>query len=388
MGAGSTATMTSRSAASCARAVSTRRLWRIRAEPSRSPARRPATTSPTSCSACHTPARISFGDDRRFLGASASRFVVDDWHIARAGDDQRRRPLGVPRVRFARDPAGWRTSTSPRTSAAVAAVTPDAPDRVAVTGRRFPPGAHQSRTVAAWSRASASHGARWRPPRCSYARATASTASRIVYLPIATWLSRQPPFSTVSSVESTTSRPLTLAERIRHHAAVPCQTPWRSTRAFAPAMRENWQLSVQRDLPWSLTRRRDLPRNSRTSPAAGVAAEYRAAGRRESLSGLSGRLRLRLVTRRPRHGRRCRCNCAVVFAMDSWRARSTRVAKATDDATALARRQRVGLVDRPGLARPRGRARTVGVRPAPSCLSAEVEYTTGVGAAGGGLLTA
>ncbi len=73
-----------------------------------------------------------------------------------------------------------------------------------------------------------------------------------VYQPIATLLAQQPPLSKTLSVESSAANPLTLADGF--HAA-PGTTP--NTFAVDPHLRvgyaHNWQILAQRDLPASLT---------------------------------------------------------------------------------------------------------------------------------------
>jgi hypothetical protein len=73
-----------------------------------------------------------------------------------------------------------------------------------------------------------------------------------VYQNVATFLAQQPPLSTTSSVTSSTVNPLTLASPF---GAVP--TTVANTFAVDPNLRvgyaQNWQVSVQRDLPASLT---------------------------------------------------------------------------------------------------------------------------------------
>jgi hypothetical protein len=73
-----------------------------------------------------------------------------------------------------------------------------------------------------------------------------------VYPSIATQLAQQPPLSTTMSVENSPSHPLTLA-----HGFIPIPGSTSNTFAIDPDFRlgyaHNWQMSVQRDLPHSLT---------------------------------------------------------------------------------------------------------------------------------------
>jgi hypothetical protein len=72
-----------------------------------------------------------------------------------------------------------------------------------------------------------------------------------VYLPIVTNLAQQPPLSKTLSVQNTTDNPLTLADGFISSAALT------NTYAVDPNLRvgyaQNWNFSIQRDLPASLT---------------------------------------------------------------------------------------------------------------------------------------
>ena len=72
------------------------------------------------------------------------------------------------------------------------------------------------------------------------------------YQSLALLLAQQPPFATTFSVQNSASTPLTLAQPFPAAAATSS-----NTIAIDPNLRaagaENWQVSVQRELPWSLT---------------------------------------------------------------------------------------------------------------------------------------
>ena len=88
-------------------------------------------------------------------------------------------------------------------------------------------------------------------------------------------------------------------QRIRRGSGSPGATF--NTFAVDPDFRvgyaENWQASLQRDLPASLTVFDDVPWHQGQPPDAGVPAEHVSVGRGESLPGLSGRIRLSHVER-------------------------------------------------------------------------------------------
>jgi hypothetical protein len=205
-----------------------------------------------------------------------------------------------------------------------------------------------------------------------------------VYLPIAVWLAGQPPFSTAASLESTAARPLTLADGL---AATPDRLS--NTVAVDPNLRagfaETWQLSVQRDLPASLTAsvtylgtrghhllQESLPNTvppgaANPCPACPVGFIYL------SSDGTSSRHALQVqVRRRPHAG--LRATAAYTFA------------KAIDDAPALASASASGSSIAQDWRNPEAE-RGPSSFDRRHLLSAEVEYTTGVGVMGGGLLT-
>ena len=73
-----------------------------------------------------------------------------------------------------------------------------------------------------------------------------------VYQSIALMLAQQPPLSKVLSIESTSAQPLTLANGF-NAAGKPVSNSFAVDPGFRVSYAHNWQLSVQRDLPASLT---------------------------------------------------------------------------------------------------------------------------------------
>ena len=102
-----------------------------------------------------------------------------------------------------------------------------------------------------------------------------------VYQTLATQMAQQPPLSKTLSVQSTLSAPLTLADGFNSPAP---STP--NTFALDPDFQvgysQNWQLSVQRDLPAALVvEPQPQPWGGRDIP------DRPAAGQRASLSGIA-----------------------------------------------------------------------------------------------------
>jgi hypothetical protein len=324
---------------------------------------------------------IAFGDPRDFAGSLASAYVVDDWHVAipvtiNAGVRwEYEGPLRERAYRMAN------LDLAPDFSAA-STVWPDSPVG-ALPGQRYP----VALVEPDWRGVQPRVGVAWRPLAASSLLVRGGYGlyrQTDVYLPIATWLAEQPPFATVASLESTAERPLTLADGF---AVAPGTLP--NTLAVDPHLRapytEDWQLSVQRDLPASLsisatylgTRGHHLlqeslpntipPGAANPCPTCPVGFVY------VSSNGSSIRHALQLqIRRRLRSG----FTAMVQYTL----------AKATDDATAI------GGVSAMGTSIAQD-WRDLDAERAPSpfdqrhLVTASFEYTTGVGAAGGGLLT-
>ena len=104
-----------------------------------------------------------------------------------------------------------------------------------------------------------------------------------VYQPIATQMAQQPPLSKSLSVPNSAADPLTLANGFN---ASPTITP--NTFAVDPNFRlgyaQNWQASVQRDLPAVAGTDGDLSRHQGDARHAGVPAQHLSRRRRESVS--------------------------------------------------------------------------------------------------------
>lgn len=324
---------------------------------------------------------ISFGGGRAFLGTLANAFVVDDWHVAA--------PVTINvGVRWEyesplRERGGEMANLdlAPDFSAAQV-VTPGSPVG-ATTGRRFDSALIDPDRGGIQPRI----GVSWRPFAASSFLVRGGYGiyrQTDVYLPIAMWLAEQPPFSTVASLESTPQRPLTLADGF---SVAPDALP--NTFAVDPHLRapyaENWQLSAQRDLPGSLTiagtylgtRGHHLLQESLPNtvppgavnpcPTCPVGFIYVSSNGESLRNALQIQLR-----RRSRNG----LSASVQYT----------VAKATDDAPALAGVGAAGA----SIAQD---WRDLDAEWGPSTFdqrhlaAASVEYTTGVGASGGGLLT-
>jgi hypothetical protein len=324
---------------------------------------------------------ISFGERRVLLGWLASAYVVDDWHVAT--------PVTINAgVRWEyegplRERAGRMANLDlAQDFSAAAPVWPDAPIG-AVSGRRY--GA--SLVEPDWRGIQPRIGVSWRPLAASTLLVRGGYGiyrQTNVYLPIATWLAQQPPFATVASLESTPERPLTLADGF---AVAPGALP--NTLAVDPHLRapyaENWQLSVQRDLPASLSvsatylgarghhlLQESLP-NTVAPGAENPCASCPIGFVYVSSNGTSIRHALQLQARRRL---RSGFTASVQYTL----------AKSTDDAAALA-----GVsASAASIAQD---WRDLDAERAPSTfdqrhlVTASFEYTTGVGAGGGGLLT-
>ncbi len=193
---------------------------------------------------------IAFGNpDERFHGASYAAFVSDDWQI---------RPSLTLTVGLRWEyetPVGEENGRLVNLDVApgFAAVSPVLPGETGpFTGARYSnvlmdtdKGGLQPRL-----------GIAWRPTLGSSLVVRAGYGlyrSTNVYFPIASLLAQQPPFSTTFNVSTNSADPLTLANGF---SAARGATPF-NTFAVDPHLRvataHNWQVSVQRDLPASLT---------------------------------------------------------------------------------------------------------------------------------------
>ena len=325
--------------------------------------------------------QISFGGTRSFAGMSASAFVMDDWRVVPGLTLN----IGVRWEYEApfEERAGQMANLdlAPGFASAAQVLPRDAAGPI--TGRRYGQALIASDVTGVQPRI----GVAWRPLAASSLIVRGGYGhyrQTNVYLPIATWLSRQSPFSTSFNAETSASRPLTLADGF---ASAPAATS--QTLAVDPALRagyaENWNLSVQRDLPASLTvaatylgtrghhlLQQSLP-NTVPPGASLECSECPVGFIYVTSNGTSNRHALQLQVRR-----RLRSGFAgnLLYTL----------AKATDNATAF------------GGVNPSGASiaqdwRDLEAERGPSSfdqrhlVTAEAEYTTGVGMAGGGLLT-
>lgn len=192
---------------------------------------------------------ISFGDGRILTGSLANAYVMDDWGLAsgvtiNAGVRwEYEGPMTERKGRLAN------LDLAPDFSAATA-VSPASPTG-SLTGRRYSSALLDRDLRGVEPRL----GVAWRPLAASSLLIRGGYGiyrQTNIYLPIATWLSQQPPFSTTATTASTAERPLTLADGL---GSSPDAVP--NTVAVDPALRvgyaETWQMSAQRDLPASLT---------------------------------------------------------------------------------------------------------------------------------------
>jgi hypothetical protein len=324
---------------------------------------------------------IAFGDPRVLIGSFANAYVIDDWHVAM--------PVTINAgVRWEyegplRERAGRMANLDLAPDLSAASVVWPGESIGAISGQRYPAALIDSD----WRGVQPRVGVSWRPLAASTLVVRGGYGlyrQTDVYLPIAAWLATEPPFATVASLESTSEQPLTLADGF---ATAPGPLP--NTLAVDPHLRtpytENWQLSVQRDLPASLsisatylgTRGHHLLQESLPDTVPLGAENPCPSCPRGfvyiSSNGRSIRHALELqVRRRLRSG----FTATVQYTL----------AEASDDATALAGVSAAGT----SIAQDWS---DLEAEWAPSAfdrrhlLSATFEYTTGVGTAGGGLLT-
>ncbi|MEO8258613.1 MAG: carboxypeptidase regulatory-like domain-containing protein [Acidobacteriota bacterium] len=193
---------------------------------------------------------IAFGNADKYLrAAGAAAYIDDDWRLSPGLSLK----LGLRweheapiTERFGRL---VNLDVAPGFTAALPVVATDPVG--AVTGMRYP----DSLMRADWRGVQPRLGAAWRPlPGSSLVVRAGYGVYRNtnVYQPIAMLLAQQPPLSKTSSVENGVAHPITLANGF---IAIPGATA--NTFAVDPDFRvgyaQNWQASVQRDLPASLT---------------------------------------------------------------------------------------------------------------------------------------
>ena len=134
-----------------------------------------------------------------------------------------------------------------------------------------------------------------------------------VYQPIASLLAQQPPLSKAFSVSTSAANPLTLANGF----VVPT-VGVANTFAVDPNLRvgsaHNWQVSLQRDLPASLTMTATYLGTKGSRPDAGVPAEHLSDRRSQSVSVVSGGIRLSHLERPLAPNTPASCSCAGACA--------------------------------------------------------------------------
>ncbi|MBI4266639.1 MAG: TonB-dependent receptor [Acidobacteria bacterium] len=197
-----------------------------------------------------TTGSIAFGNADKYLRAwSYDAYVTDDWRVGPSLTLN----LGIRwefeapiTERFGRlvnlDVAPGFQAVAP-----VLATSPVGP----LTGSRYP----NALMRADWRGIQPRLAAAWRPiPGSSLVVRAGYGIYRNtgVYQPIATLLAQQPPLSTTFSVESTALAPLTLADGLLVARARAFNT-FAVDPDFRAGYARNWQASVQRDLPFSLT---------------------------------------------------------------------------------------------------------------------------------------
>ncbi len=324
---------------------------------------------------------VSFGDDRTLSGSSASAFVTDDWRLAPGFTVN----AGV-RWEFEspfRERHGRLSNLDLASDFGAAAQVTPADVAGPITGRTIP----QTLIAPDYRGVQPRIGVAWRPLAAStlLVRAGYGLYRRTdVYLPMALWLARQPPFATTANVETSDVRPLSLANGLAQ-----ATSDARNTMAVDAALRvgyaENWNIAVQRDLPGSLAMAvtylgtrghrllQQLLPNTVAPGAENPCATCPAGFIYVASNGSSLRNALQLqIRRRMRSG--LAANLLYTFA------------RAEDDATAF------GGISASGTSIAQD-WRDLDAEWGPSSfdqrhvVTAEAEYTSGVGVAGGALLT-
>ena len=319
----------------------------------------------------HTSA-IAFGNaDKDFSAPAYDAYVTDDWRVSPIADGQRRRAMGVRRRR---SPSGSAGSSN-------LDVTPG------FTARR----ARSIGNELAHSRTGAGF-----QPRIGMALRPVAGSSLVVragygiyrntgvYQPIAMLLAQQPPLSKTLSVENSAANPLTLANGFT-------RLPARTLNTFAvdPDFRvgyaQNWQVLVQRDLPASLTMTATYLGTEGQPPDAGVPAEHVSrSAPRNPVSGVPVGLRLPDVERPFAQARRSDA-AAPAAAQRPDGDGAVHAGEGDGRCRRVHRREHERVGDRAGLAGSRRRVGAVELRSA-SLLTAQVQYTSGVGVTGGGTM--
>ncbi len=194
-------------------------------------------------------ASLAIGNsDKQLTARAVEAYFTDDWRVTpgltiNAGvrwDFET--PFSERRGRLSN------LDTSPAFAAA-ALVTPDAPTG-SVSGRTY----DSSLLRSDFSGIQPRLGVAWRPLAGSSLVIRGGYGiyrNTNTYQPIALLMAQQPPFSRALSVESSVTNPLTLRSGLLSHASSP--VTFGVDPAFRVGVAHNWQLIAQRDLPASLT---------------------------------------------------------------------------------------------------------------------------------------
>ena len=313
-----------------------------------SPDRSPDRTSPISCSAFRT-LRDRVRQRRQILRArSVNAYVTDDWRISPA--------LTVNTgVRWEYESPFTESlgrlvnlDVAPGFSAATPVVGADA----------------RTRTAAAFSRASASRCGQSPDRRWSFAPATAFIATPSVYQSMALMLAQQPPLS--QSVERREQRGASVdaGQWIQRPGAALSNT-FAVDPDFRVGYAHNWQVSVQRDLPASLTVTATYLGTKGSRLMQEFVPNTYPAGAVESVPGVPERLRLPDVERQ--FAEECRpAPGAPPAAQRADRRRAVHVVEGDRQCRGIHGSRPQRRRDRAGLARPRRRAGAVELRSASS----------------------
>ena len=183
-----------------------------------------------------------------------------------------------------------------------------------------------------------------------------------VYPALALRMAQQPPLSITSSIQSTAAQPLTLANGFQVAA-----TGTNNTFAIDPAFRlgyaQNWQLSIQRDLPAALVLTGTYLGTKGHARSTGHAAEQLRTRRHSPVRGMPIRLHLSHIKRQFHPPRRA----GATAAADAQRpARQRAVHLVEIDRQRRAPRRHRQSRHCAELARPRDRTCAFELRPAPS----------------------
>jgi hypothetical protein len=194
-------------------------------------------------------AAIAFGNaDKYFRALSYEGYFTDDWR-ARASFSLNaglRWDYNSPITERYSRIVNLDSAPGFAISAPVVAANPTGP----LTGERYPASLIRPYRRAIQPRI----GASWRPILASSLVIRAGYGvyfDSSIYLPIATRMAQQPPLSKSLSLQNSAATPLTLANGF-HLASGSAVNTFGADPNLRPGYSQNWQLSIQRDLPGSL----------------------------------------------------------------------------------------------------------------------------------------